>query len=121
MSSRRQEQVAQAVQQVLSQEMREMSDPRLGFVTVTEVSITPDLKTAHIYWSDLRDVTLPDAHEGSQKALEGAKGRLRAAVGARLAQRYTPQLVFHRDETGERAARIDALLRSVKPSEPSQE
>jgi ribosome-binding factor A len=106
---RRPERVAEAVLREVSALLyRDLKDPRLRGVTLTDVKITPDLRHARVYFSHL---------EGAQRAKEAvdgfrsAAGFIRQKIGRGLGLRYSPELEFEYDATIERAARIDALLR----------
>lgn len=90
--------------------MRRMKDPRLQFVTVTDVALTADLRLARVYITTLQ--------EGPDEAqvfahLERAAGFIRTELGRRLRLRYTPELTFFKDTTGIRANRVLTLLESV--------
>lgn len=90
---------------------RRIKDPRVGFMTVTGVDLSPDLRIARVYVT-----TLQDGQEG-ESALEGLKsahGFVRAEVGRRLGLRYTPELIFHRDMSGHHGDRIEKLLDSLQ-------
>lgn len=87
--------------------LRELKDPRLGFVTVTEVRMSGDLKHARVYVS----VYGTEGEESkSLEALDNAAGFLKRVIGERLRLRYVPELRFVLDDTLKRSARIDALL-----------
>ena len=86
---------------------REVRDPRIGFVTVTEVRMSGDLQYARVYVSILGD---EEQTRESFMALERAGGFLRAQIGRRLELRRVPELRFALDETLDTSARIDALL-----------
>lgn len=89
------------------------ADPRLEFVTVTGVSIAPDLSVANIYV-----ITHGDA-ERYQEALDGlesAKGRIRSLMGARIKMRVTPELRFFIDDSVDQGMRINEALRVVPPT-----
>lgn len=85
----------------------EVEDPRVGFVTVTDAKLTPDLRYAKIYVSVLG--TEAEVKE-SLAALKHAAGFIRTQLGAVLRMRRTPELHFVYDETTETAARIEELL-----------
>jgi ribosome-binding factor A len=85
----------------------ELEDPRIGFVTVTSVDTSPDLRTARVYVSVLGD---EQAREATLKGLRAAHGVLQAAVGKQTRMKRTPTLSFHYDETPERGVRISRLL-----------
>ena len=84
-----------------------IKDPRLGFVTVTEVRVTGDLQNASIFYTVFGDEV---ARENTAKALESAKGTIRSEVGKQTGIRLTPVLSFHLDATPENAASFDAAL-----------
>ncbi|RZS86952.1 ribosome-binding factor A [Motilibacter rhizosphaerae] len=87
-------------------EMR-VKDPRLGFVTVTDVRVTNDLQQATVYYTVLGD----DAeHASTALALESAKGVLRSEVGRQTGVRHTPSLAFSADAVPETARHIEDLL-----------
>lgn len=90
--------------------MRKTKDPRLGFVTVTDVEVTNDLRFARIYVTTLQD----DQQEADTFAgLMNAVGFIRAELGRRLALRYTPELTFSKDTSGSRGDRVLKLLEQV--------
>ena len=89
---------------------KEVRDPRVGFVTVTEVRMSPDLKHARVYVSILGD----EAQSAeSLDALERSRGFLKSQIGHRLKLRYVPQLRFVLDETLDKSARIESLLKET--------
>ena len=98
---------------LLQQEVR---DPRLGFVTVTEVRMSPDLKHARVYVSIFGDEISKKASLG---VLDRARGFLRSRIGSRLEIRYVPELRFVIDETLDESDRIDALLDDAADGEES--
>lgn len=86
---------------------RRVKDPRLGFVTVTDVRVTPDCRDATVFYTVLGD----DADRAaSAAALESAKGVLRSEVGHALGVRHTPTLAFVADVVPDTARHIEALL-----------
>lgn len=85
----------------------ELSDPRIGFVTVTSVETSPDLRTAKVYVSVLGS----DAErEESLAALRSSRGVIQSKIAAETRMKRTPTLSFHYDETVERGVRISQLL-----------
>lgn len=111
-SSRRPEQVAENLRQVIADALsREIRDPRVGFVTLTAVTVTGDLAHAKIR------VSVPGDEDAKQKALEGlrsAAGFLRTKVAKALTTRTVPELHFELDRGLEHAARINEVLASLK-------
>ncbi len=95
---------------------REVRDPRVGFVTVTEVRMSGDLKYARVYVSILGNA---EQKEESLAALARASGFLKAQIGKRMKFRQMPELRFVVDDTLDHAEHIDALLASAPP--PSAE
>ena len=88
-----------------------IKDPRLGFVTITEVRITGDLREATVFYTVLGD----DENRASTKAaLESAKGMLRSEVGKALGIRHTPSLEFLLDGIPENAIHISEVLRTAQ-------
>lgn len=86
----------------------ELKDPRVGFVTVTGVETSPDLRHAKVYVSVLGDQAARDA---CLEALERARGYLQARLNAALHMRRTPQLVFLYDATLDNALHIEELMK----------
>ncbi len=111
MTTRRQRQVAELLHEEISLLIqRRARDPRLGFVTVTDVEVTPDLRVAHVYVSVLgNDEEVKQALEG----LDHAASFFRRELGASLSLRYIPELDFRLDDSLERGFRIDRLLDSL--------
>lgn len=87
---------------------RRIKDPRLGFITVTDVRVTGDLHEATVFYTVLGDL---EERQASAMALESAKGVLRSEVGRQLGVRFTPTLEFVVDAVPETADTIDELLR----------
>ena len=85
----------------------ELSDPRLGFITVTGVETSPDLRTAKVFVSVLGDETERDA---TLDALSSSHGVIQARIAAETRMRRTPTLTFHYDDTIEKGIRISRLL-----------
>ena len=84
-----------------------VKDPRLGFVTVTDVRVTGDLQHASVFYTVLGD---DDARAGSAAALESAKGLIRSEVGKQTGIRLTPSLEFVLDAVPETAAQMESAL-----------
>jgi len=111
--SRRSQRVADLVRAELSRlVLTEAHDPDLHRVTITDVEMPPDLKSARVYFSCLGG----DAErQKAAEALRRAAGYLRREVGQRCALRYAPELFFVSDRSLERGARIEELLHQVLP------
>ena len=109
MSKERMRRVNEAVREVLSIAIgKDLKDPRIGFVTVTGVDTSPDLRHSRVYVSVLGDEARRDE---TLAGLASSRGYLQARVAAELRLKNTPQLDFHYDESADRGMRISELLR----------
>ena len=107
----RPERVGQLVQQLLGEIFaRGMRDPRIGFVTITGVKMSPDLREARVYYAVHGDAK---GRKDTQKGLEAARGYLRREIASELKLRVTPDLHFTYDEAIDRGARIEELIKQV--------
>jgi len=104
------EEIREEVAQIIG---RELKDPRIGFVTVTRVTLTPDLRTAHVNVGILGDAA---QHEKTLDGLRKAAGFMRREVGRRIRMRHTPELVFHYDEGLDATDRVARLLAENPPA-----
>lgn len=103
----------EAVREVLSAAItNDLKDPRVGFVTVTAVDTSPDLRHAHVYVSVLGDER---ARSDSLAGLDSSHGYLQGRVASELRLKRTPQLDFRYDDSAERGLRISELLRQERP------
>ncbi len=110
--SRRTEQVGDEILRVLGEIIQnEVKDPGVGFVTVTGVTVTPDLQRANVRLSVMGD---DQQRKESMQALERAKGFLRYRVGQEVILRTVPQLVLHLDTSLDHAMRIGEVLRELE-------
>jgi ribosome-binding factor A len=106
--------VNEALREVLSEAVTELKDPRIGFVTVTGVDTSRDLRHATVYVSVLgsdekRDATL--------QGLESSHGVLQTRIARELRLKRTPQLAFEYDPTVERGVRLSKLIDELSPGE----
>ena len=108
MTSDRMRRVDEAVRQVLSDAVaRDLQDPRIGFVTMTSVKTSSDLRHARVYVSVLGD----DAERADTLAgLESARGALQRRLARELRMKHTPTLEFDYDDTIDRAMRVEQIL-----------
>jgi len=117
MPTRRQLRVNSLLQEEISQIIRtEIHDPDIGFVTITGVEITADLKQARVYTSVLGD---EKEVQHTIAALARSSGTIRSELGSRIRLKYIPELAFELDETARRAQRIETLISKLE-SEPQQ-
>ncbi len=92
---------------------RQVKDPRVGEVTVTDVEVTGDLSLAKVYVASADETTLPESVAG----LKRAGGYLRRELGQRLTLRMVPELRFLADDSAQRGDHIESLLKSVLPAD----
>ncbi len=108
MSGGRLRRVDEALRQVIGDALAsELKDPRVGFVTVTDVKASPDLSHAEVHVSVLGDQSV---REASLAGLQSAHGYLQRRVASQLRLKRTPTISFRYDETTDRALRIERLL-----------
>jgi ribosome-binding factor A len=112
MEGKRSEKVADLIQKEISQMLvKSIKDPRIGFVTITKVTISDDCRSARIYFS----VTGTTAErERSMKGLNSAKGYVRKELGRRIRLRYTPEIMFQFDPSIEYAIHMEELIQSLR-------
>jgi ribosome-binding factor A len=96
---------------------RGLKDPRIGFVSITDVVVSPDLRHAKIFVSVLGD---DEVKRRTMEGLARATGHVRSELGSRLAIRFVPEVLFRLDESIERGARISSLLRGVTEEGPRE-
>lgn len=111
--------VADRIKEVVAQRLdKGLRDPRLGFVTITDVQVTGDLQHASIFYTVLGT---EQERDDSAAALAAATGMLRMEVGRNLNTRLTPSIEFILDGIPENAASIDALLREARERDAATE
>ncbi|EIC09227.1 Ribosome-binding factor A [Microbacterium laevaniformans OR221] len=112
MSNERQARLADRIRVLIAERLEKgLRDPRLGFVTITDVRVTGDLQHASVFYTVYGD---DQAREDSAAALKAATGMLRSEVGKRLGIRLTPSLEFIPDALPENAGHIAQLLREAQ-------
>jgi len=106
--------VDEAIRQVLGDAVSgDLKDPRVGFVTVTDVRTSADLRHARVYVSVLGDA---EQREASLDGLRSAHGFLQSCLARELRLKRTPTLEFSYDDTTDRAMRVDALIDEIERS-----
>jgi len=114
----RQERVAEAIRKEVSTILHdEMKDPRLGFVTVTRVEISPDLSFAKVFYSVLGK---DEEYKKTQIALDSARGFIRKLMSERINLRLSPELSFREDRSGEYSVHIQEVLEEIKKIDGSR-
>jgi ribosome-binding factor A len=107
--------VNEAVREVLSTRLAEgLKDPRIGFVTVTAVDTSPDLRHARVYVSVLGDAA---EREATLAGLQSSHGVLQGRIASELRLKHTPELVFAYDDSIDRGMRITELLQDDEGAE----
>jgi len=120
MTSYRADQVGEQVrEEIMAIIRRDLKDPRIGFVSITAVRMSPDLRQARVRVSVLGN---PDEQKASIKGLVSAKGLIRHELGRRLENlKYSPELRFELDPSIEYSVHISELLKEVLPQSGEQE
>ncbi|HEX2951867.1 MAG TPA: 30S ribosome-binding factor RbfA [Armatimonadota bacterium] len=114
MASTRTQKMSRLLRDELSRIIREeINDPRLGFISITDVEMTPDLRVAHVHISAYGT---PEEQANSMGVLDRASGFLRGELGRQIDIRYIPELRFHLDKSLERGSRVVELLREIEPT-----
>ena len=109
--------VSEEFREILAEEIPRLKDPRVGFVTVVGVRVTPDLRRARVFYTTMGDER---ARRATAAALRSARGHLRKVIGDQVRMKVLPDLEFEEDESVQTADRIEQLLRQVRrPDEES--
>ena len=109
--------VDESLREVIAAELTRLKDPGLGFVTITGVATSPDLRGARVFYSVLGD----EAQQVStQAALERATPRLQRIVGREVRLKYNPRLTFVYDESIDRGMRMEKLLHEISDEARSE-
>lgn len=112
MAGERQARLGDRIRVILAERLEKgLRDPRLGFVTITDVRVTGDLQHASVFYTVLGS---PEEREATGQALRSATGMLRSEVGKHLNVRLTPTLEFIHDGIPENAGHIEDLLREAR-------
>lgn len=107
--------LGERVKEVISTLLPKLKDPRIGFVTVTDVRMSRDNERATIYYTVLPDT--PEERERAATGLASASGLLRRDLGAVLHVRHVPELVFSIDEVADSGRRIEEILANLDTDE----
>ena len=109
---KRSERVGDLIREVISEMiLRDLGDPRLATVTITEVEVTADLKLARVFFSARGD---QGREEAALKGLESAAGFIKKNLGRELRLRYMPELIFQVDRSFDYGSRIDRLIQTIQ-------
>ena len=111
MEGKRSGKVADLIQKEISQMlMKSIKDPRIGFITITKVTVSEDFRLAKVYFSVAGTL---EERERSMRGLDSAKGYVRKELGRRIRLRYTPEIIFQFDPSIEYAIYMEALIQSI--------
>jgi ribosome-binding factor A len=109
---KRSDRVADLIQKEISDILlREIKDPRIGFITITRVTVTEDCRLAKIYFSSMGT---PEERDQTIAGLDSAKGYVRKELGHRMRLKYTPEIVFQFDPSIEYAIHIGEVLHHLR-------
>jgi ribosome-binding factor A len=103
----RTDRVGEEFREILAQEIQRLKDPRVGFVTVTGVKVTPDLRHARIFYTVLGDES---DRRASGAGLRSARPHLRAVLGKQVRLKFLPELEFEEDAVLEEGTRIERII-----------
>jgi ribosome-binding factor A len=113
--SQRAQRVGELIQKEVSALLlRGLKDPRIGFVTITGVEVTPDLHLARVYYTVIGDQA---ARRESAAGLKSSTPYIRQQLGRQLQMKYIPDLIFEYDSSIEYGNRIESLLRAIHTDE----
>lgn len=113
----RPERLAEVMKQELSELLRQLKDPRIGFVTVTSVEVSRDLRYAKVFTSVMGS---EDDQKKTMAALEKAQGHLRSEIGRRIRLRYTPEITFKLDHSISDGMRLVGIIEEIADKKPGE-
>ena len=115
MATRRTQKIGETMRHTIGELIqRHVKDPRIGFVTITAVRVTPDLSKAHVYYTVLGD---EKQVKGTHAGLQSAAPFLRTETGRRIRLRTIPELEFHLDDTPVKGQRVDEIIEEIHRDE----
>jgi ribosome-binding factor A len=121
-SGARPERVAEEFREILAEEIPRLKDPRVGFVTVTHVEVSPDLRKATVFYTVMGQ---DKDHRRTRAGLLSARTHLRAVLGHQVRMKFTPDLEFEEDVGLTQVERVTQLLKEIgatsAPPEPTQD
>jgi ribosome-binding factor A len=110
----RTERVGEEFREILAEEIQKLKDPRVGFVTVTGVRVSPDLHHAWVYFTAYGE---EKERAGTRAALRSATKHLRHELGRQVRLKVTPEIEFVEDDAMERGERIDRIIEQLHREE----
>lgn len=119
MEGKRSERVADSIRKEISEMfVKTIKDPRIGFITLTRVTVTEDCRLAKVYYSV---VGTPEQKRQSMEGLNSARGYIRRELGHRMKLKYTPELVFQFDPSIEYAIHMGELIQHLQEERAEKE
>lgn len=110
--------VAEAIRQEASLIIHDqLNDPRLGFVTITRVELTPDMRHAKVFFSVLGK---EEDYKKTQEALNAGLGRIRKLISERVNLKFAPEVIFRPDKSSEFSVRIQEVLNQIKQEDETR-
>jgi ribosome-binding factor A len=106
----RPDRVAEEFREILAEEIPRLKDPRVGFVTVTRVDVSPDLRRATVFYTVYGE---DKDHRRTRAGLESAKPHLRGVLGHQVRLKFTPQIEFEEDVGLMQVERVNELLKEI--------
>lgn len=103
--------VNELIREIIAEEIRTLKDPEVGFVTITGVDTSPDLRSAYVFYTALGS---EEEKAASARALRRAAPHLRSRLGAQVHIKYTPALEFRVDPSIETGLRMEELVRELR-------
>jgi len=111
---KRPERVSEEFREILAEEIPKLKDPRIGFVTVTHVRVTPDLRLARVFYTAMGEER---ERKATAAGLRSARAHLRQVIGGQIRIKTLPDLEFEEDRSIEAADRIDRLIHELHEGE----
>ena len=116
--SQRSDQVAEELRKIISMVLlREIDDPRMGFLTVTRIELTPDLRFARVFYSVLGDAA---QKESTREALEEHMGFIKKLAVEKINMKFAMDMKFELDKSIEHSFHIDDILKKIKKTEADE-
>jgi ribosome-binding factor A len=106
--------VSEEFREIIAEAVLKLKDPRVGFVTITGVKVTPDLRHAWVYYTTLGDER---QRKATRAGLRSAGPHLRRTIGSQVRLKFLPELEFEEDKVVEAAAHIEELLTKLHHEE----
>ncbi|MCD4785548.1 MAG: 30S ribosome-binding factor RbfA [Candidatus Eremiobacteraeota bacterium] len=118
MSIKRMQRVSELIRETIGDILVKINDPRIGFVTITEVKVTPDLEIAKVYVTTMSE---GEKREEVLKGLESAAGYIRKILGKEIRLKKTPRVVFCMDSGLEKGKKVRRILETLHKEEEMED